>query len=181
MSYFVAPLHPDLVEARAPGYRGGFFTRAEKERQIDAFYAERQEIPLCIDHCGAATCGFVVPERERIGRVVDLFNDARGRLMVKLKLDNRHAAYARIHRGMQLRGERWGVSVWIDRDARGNKRLTHVALTTDPAFAALDTFLQSEAVEEWALDREIVRRHYRGRGHGQCYAAPAFEKRLAGI
>jgi hypothetical protein len=178
--YCIATLHPDLVEARRPGYRGVFFTRREKRKLIREFYAKRLEIPLCIDHCGATTCGFVVPEAERIGRVCDLFNDERGQLMVKLKLDNTHPAYARINRGMEIHKELWGVSVWIDYYSTGRKALTHVALTTDPLFAAHGTWIHGYGLEEYKLDRAVAR-HFYQEGRGQCFAAPDYQRRLTGI
>jgi len=178
--YCIATLHPDLVEARRPDYRGAFFTQEEKRRLIREFYEKRLEIPLCIDHCGATTCGFVVPEAERIGRVCDLFNDEKGQLMVKLKLDNSHHAYARINRGIDLHKELWGVSVWIDYYDTGRKALTHVALTTDPLFAAHGTWLHQRGLEDHVMDRHILRHFYK-QGRGQCYTAPDYQHRLAGI
>ncbi len=175
--YMVATLHPNLVEARDPTYKGHFFTQGEKRALIQQFYAQALQIPLCIDHCGAETCGFIVPEHERIGRVCDLFNDRDGNLMVKLVLDQSHKAYARINKGVWMHRELWGVSVWIDLWQSGRKALTHVALTTDPLMAEHGTWLHECSLEEWALDREIARRYYR-KGHGQCYAAAAFEARL---
>jgi hypothetical protein len=178
--YCVATLHPDLVEARRPGYRGGFFTRKEKRQLIRKFYAKRLEIPLCIDHCGAVTCGFVVPESERIGRVCDLFNGEQGQLMVKLKLDNTHPAYARINRGFDIYKEAWGVSVWIDFYNTGRKELTHVALTTDPLYASHGTWLHKWGLEEHVMDGYVADHFYKA-GQGQCYAAPDYRRRLSGI
>jgi len=180
--YYVARLHPDLRETWDKSYKGGFFTRAEKEKQILEFYREKQSIPLCIDHCGATTCGFVVPETERIGRVVDLFNNEKGEMMVKMQLDDNHREYPRIRRGMALQGERWGVSVWIDKWSQtGKKVLSHVALTTDPLFASYDTFLMPpHSLFEHFVDREIAKQYYREK-RGLCFAAPEFRKKLEGM
>lgn len=177
--YCVATLHPDLVEARHPDYHGGFFTEREKRRLIRKFYKQKLEIPLCIDHCGAQTCGFVVPDSERIGHVVDLFNGRDGQLMVKMKLDNRHPAYARINRGMEIYKELWGVSVWIDFYNTGRKELTHVALTTDPLFASQGTWIHARGLEERLMD-EVIAKHFYKHGDKHCYATPEFEKRLSG-
>lgn len=178
--YFVATLHPNLVEDK-----GLFFTQTEKEKQIRDFYEKKQVIPLCIDHCGADTCGFIVPEKERIGYVVDLFNNKKGELMVKLRLDGSHPAYKLIHQGMQLRRERWGVSVWIECDyntrlKQMNKSLTHVALTTDPLFAKHNTFLHQFSFDEHPLDR-IIAQHYYDEQNPQCYASPQLKQKIKGM
>jgi hypothetical protein len=183
--YRLATLHPNLQEASSEHYDGLFFTKAEKEKQIRDFYQKKQEIPLCIDHCGADTCGFIVPEDERIGSVVDLFNNKRGEMMVKFKLDNNHPAYRLINQGIDLNGEKWGVSVWIEtkrnlRMGTTDKQLTHVALTTDPFFASHGTFLHRYAIDEKALDREIARIYYDER-NTECYASAEFKDRLRGI
>src|SRR5687768_6379890 len=100
----VATLHPDLVDARSENYIGGFFTEKEKKKQIIDFHKNKSKkgIPLCIDHCNANKCGFVVPEKERIGNVTGLFNGKEGQMFVKFKLDNKHEAYSLINKGIFL-------------------------------------------------------------------------------
>jgi len=178
--YCIAKLHPNPANAGARNYKGNLFTADEKKRTIREFYTFNEVIPLCIDHCGAETCGFVVPDQERIGTVQDLFNNERGELMVVLKLDQKHPAFKQINRGLWMQKQPWGVSVWIDRYQSGRKKLSHVALTTDPHFANYDTFLDKWAVEEWAIDSEVYRNYYK-KGRGQCFASTQFVKKMAGI
>lgn len=155
-----------------------FLTRDEMVRQIDAFYTMSQCIPLCIDHCGAQTCGFEVPANERIGRVSDLWINHSGQLMVKLWLDGAHPHFKRINQGIFHSGERWGVSVWIDQ-LFDVKMLTHVALTTNPFFARQGTWMHGWNVLEGPMDRQIAQAHYDTR-HEQCYGHPAFLAKLEG-
>jgi hypothetical protein len=183
--YRLATLHPNLQEAKSEHYDGLFFTKRDKEKQIREFYQKKQEIPLCIDHCGAETCGFIVPEKERIGTVVDLFNNKRGEMMVKFKLDNNHPAYQQINQGINLKGEKWGVSVWIE-NARNrrlgttDKQLTHVALTTDPFFASHGTFLHRYAIDEKGIDKEIARIYYDEKSD-ECFASDELKRKLQGV
>jgi len=179
--YFLAKLQPNLKEP------GDFFTVSEKKRQIDQFYAQRQHIPLCIDHCNAPpVAGFVVPERDRIGRVVDLLTNRQGDLLVKLVLDQSHEAYARINKSIALDHQKWGVSVWIDTIDSGTrqqgvyKQLTHVALTTDPYFAKHNTFLHKWQLQEAPLDRIIARELYAA-GEGDSYAHPSLVDKLKAV
>lgn len=180
--YWLAKLHPNLVNVKGgERYKKSLFAnQREKKRAILEFYANREVIPLCIDHCGAETCGFVVPQQERIGTVRDLFNNAPGEMVMVLHLDGAHPAFKQINRGLFMHKQRWGVSVWIDLYESGRKKLTHVALTTDPHFARYGTWLDKWAVEEWAIDSEVARHHFQ-RDRGLCYAAPEFVKKMTGI
>lgn len=181
MAHFIATLHPDLEETRDKSYSGGFFTRDDKKRQILDFYQKKKHIPLCIDHCGANTCHFIVPEGERIGHVNDLFIGKNGDMMVKLELDKKHPAYVQISQGLHLKNEKWGVSVWIEHNKRTrDKQLTHVALTTDPYFASRNTFLHKFGYKEEHMDREIARCYYKD-GDGESFASPELKKKLRGI
>jgi hypothetical protein len=179
--YYLAKLHPDLRETWQRTYRGGYLTRAQKEEAILDFYREKQCIPLCIDHCNADKAGFVVPEGERIGRVVDLFNNEKGEMMVKLCLDQKHRSFRTIERGIWVLKEKWGVSMWVDWNTQtGKKYLTHVALTKDPMFASHNTFLGTHGLFEDAVDRSIARHYYKEK-RGLCFAAPEFRSKLRGM
>jgi hypothetical protein len=178
MSHFIATLHPDLEETRNKNYRGGHFSLEEKKKQIRDFYGKKQHIPLCIDHCGANTCNFVVPEGERIGKVNDLFIGRNGDMMVKLELDKKHPAYVQISQGLHMKNEKWGVSVWIEHNKRTReKQLTHVALTTDPYFAERNTFLHKFGFKEEHINNEIARQYYK-EGDGECFASEELKKKL---
>jgi hypothetical protein len=174
--YLVSVLHPVLPR----GQRGGFFSRRQKVKQILDFYRNHEVIPLCVDHCNAQEPGFVVPERERVGVVNDLFINARGQMMVKLCLDQAHPFYARMNQGRHMRGEAWGVSMWVDKYINGDKRLSHVALTRDPRFAAHDTWFHDWGLDARAVDRVIAQKYYRA-GEGLCFAAGEFKTRLRGM
>jgi hypothetical protein len=176
-THFIATLHPSLVETKSPNYNGDFFTRKEKEKQVIAFYRKKQKIPLCIDHCGANSCHFVVPDKERIGYVDDLFIGKKGDLMVKLSLDNKHAYFPRISQDIHS-GKSWGVSVWIENNRTlKNKELTHVALTTDPYFASRNTFLHKFDFNDRNIMRAIGRQYYK-EGEGECFATREFKQKL---
>jgi hypothetical protein len=156
-----------------------FLRRDEMVRQIDAFYTMSQRIPLCIDHCGAQTCGFVVPAQERIGHVTDLWVNAQGQLMVKLWLDGSHRAFKQINQGIFHSGERWGVSVWLDQ-LFDVKILTHVALTTNPFFARQGTWLHGWNLYEGPMDREIASKHFDS-ASDVCYGHRCFLEKLDGV
>lgn len=177
--HFVATLHPDLIETKSKNYDGSLFTRQEKEKQILDFYRNKKAIPLCIDHCGADHCHFIVPEKERIGYVDDLFIGKKGDLMVKLSLDMNHPYFPRISQG--LRKEPWGVSVWIEHNKYYNtKELTHVALTTDPYFGPQGTYLHKFDIGERGVYRAIAKDYYQ-EGCGECFATKELKKKLNGM
>lgn len=174
----IATLHPTLSETKSPNYDGGFFTRSEKEKQIKDFYRKGKKIPLCIDHCGANTCNFIVPDKERIGYVDDLFIGKNGDLMVKLSLDTKHPYFPGISQDVHSSRERWGVSVWIENNrTKREKELTHVALTTDPYFASRNTFLHGFSLNDRDAQREIARKYYK-EGDGECFATRELKQKL---
>ncbi len=187
MSFHLAKLHPNLVDDRDSRHQGLLLTRQEKERVISDFYAQQQHIPLCVDHCNATRGGFVVPPEERIGRVLDLFNDRHGQMLVKFQLDGTHPTFSPLMRGMHELGEQWGVSVWIDvaRDGRTgsikDKQLTHVALTQDPYFANHNTFLRDWSPTSTGIDSLIVKKALYSEGQGECYATDALKAKLKGV
>lgn len=162
-----------------------FLTRADKEVQIREFYRKQLRIPLCLDHCHADRAGFVVPERDRIGYVEDLFINRDDGMMVKFKLDNGHPAYAQIYNGMVDRREAWGLSVWVDRyqnrkTGKVTKLLTHVALTLDPRFADYKTYMYQYSLNNDTMNNVIARQFYRS-GDGGCFATAEFKKKLVGM
>lgn len=162
-----------------------FLNRADKETQIRHFYTRKLRIPLCLDHCNADHVGFVVPEHERIGYVLDMFIGRDDALMVKFKLNNNHPAYNKIHDGLTKRHEAWGLSVWVDRyrdgwSGRVTKKLTHVALTLDPRFADYDTYMYKYSLSENLINNEILGRFYK-QGQGGCYATKELKKKLLGM
>ena len=162
-----------------------FLTRADKEVQIRDFYRHRQRIPLCLDHCHADRAGFVVPERDRIGYVLDLFINRDNAMMVKFKLDNRHPAYVQIYDGINKRREAWGLSVWVERSqsrrtGRVTKALTHVALTLDPRFADYNTYMYQYSLNEDTINNVIARQFYRHKD-GYCFATADLKRKLQGM
>lgn len=188
MTYHLAKLHPNLVDDRDPRHQGLLLTRAEKERVIQDFYAHQQHIPLCFDHCGATQGGFVVPQKDRIGRVLDLFNDRHGQMLVKFQLDGEHPTFSPLMRGLHQEGERWGVSVWIDVARAGGpqgpitqKQLTHVALTQDPYFANHNTFLRDWSPTPTGIDKLVVEKGLYQAGVGECHAGEPFLAKLKGV
>lgn len=180
--YCVATLQPCL---QGIDQDDEFFTRLEKEAQIARFYRQQKKIPLCIDHCNAQEWNFVVPERERIGYVLDLFINKDNAMMVKFRLDPKHKAYGQIYDGVARKKQAWGVSVWIERlqdreTGKVSKELTHVALTTIPRFADYGTYMHRYAVTEPKIDA-IISREFYFKGWGHCYAAPQFEQQILGM
>lgn len=182
--YFLSTLHPKNSDINGQ-YRGMYFSRPDKESQIRKFYRERLNVPLCLDHCGGESAGVVVSPEERIGRVLDLFINRNGEMMAKLKLDDRHPAYRKIKDGIHSKGEKWGVSVWIQHvknleTGRISKELGHVALTTDPLFAEHNTFLHWYGVQESGIDKMIAKDFYH-EGVGQSFSAREMKLKLEGI
>lgn len=186
MSYHLVKLHPQLLGDGRDGHRDTLLqTREEKERVVRDFYDKRQHIPLCLDHCGATRGGFVVPQEQRIGRVVDLFTDRHGQLLVKLHLSGGTPAFQQITRETH-QGVPWGVSVWLDvlRDRPGGtiseKRLTHVALTKDPYFARHNTFMRDWSPSESGIDALVHKMGLYEEGAGECFAGEPFKAKLKG-
>lgn len=162
-----------------------FMTRRDNEIQIHNFYRHKQRIPLCLDHCGADRAGFVVPERDRIGYVLDLFINRDNALMVKFRLTPKHAAYNRVHDGLTKRSEAWGLSVWVERRQNRHtgavsKTLTHVALTLDPRFAEHRSYMYRYALNENLINDVILGQFY-WPGDGACYGAREFKRKLLGM
>jgi hypothetical protein len=179
--YCVATLQPNL---HGIDKDDEFFTRQEKEGQIQRYYRQRKRIPLCVDHCDAEVWNFVVKERDRIGYVLDLFIGRENAMVVKFRLDPKHAAYAQIYNGMVHRKEAWGVSVWIERledplTGQVTKELTHVALTTTPRFAKYGTYMHRYALTEDKINNIIAREFYFP-GQAHCYASREFQTKLQG-
>src|ERR1700744_5751503 len=185
MSYHLVKLHPQLAGDSTTRNDGLLWTRAEKEAVINAFYEGKQVIPLCMDHCGASQGGFVVPESERIGQVVDLFNDAHGQMLAKLFLRGDNPAFQQITRETH-QGVPWGVSVWIDVERQerggpaGRKHLTHVALTRDPYFADHNTFMRDWSPSEGGIDEYVLKHSLYSENEGECYAGAQFIEKLKG-
>jgi hypothetical protein len=172
--YYLATLHPQLKKRN----RYGYFSRREMERQVLDFYHNKEYVPICIDHCGASTAGFVVPREERVGAVEDLFINQRGQMMVKMKLDPTHGEYPRLCQSLDNPAHHWGVSVWIDQIAPGNKKLTHVALTDDPYFAQDNTFVHAgTSIGTRPMDR-IIHEKYYSEGEGLCFASKELKEKL---
>jgi hypothetical protein len=179
--FLFAKLHPHLEEYEKPGYSGDWLSRQAKERIVNRFYAQRTEIPLCIDHREINDSGFV-KQANVVGRVVDLFINPQSELMVKCKLDNTNqAAYREVSQGIFKKKEDWGVSVGLVHHKKKDERnLVHVALTNDPGFAKQGTFITHYSFDEAPLDKVIAT---------QCctkdaafFAAPEFIAKLkAGI
>lgn len=186
--YCLATLLPDLKKSD-PDYHALFFTENDKKKQIDLFYQNKEPIPLCLDHkAQRKENGFTeVAKEDRIGRVVDLFNNNNGQMMLKLQLDPKHKAYGEINQGIFKRNEKWGVSVWIDgvktdRNATEyqTKKLTHVALTKDPLFANHNTYLHDWQVLEPRLDK-VIAENYCNKNNERHYAAGSLKDKLKGV
>lgn len=163
-----------------------FLTRHEQEQQILAFYKSKKKIPLCLDHGGDDTDEtFSVKKEDRIGEVRDLFINKEGSMMVKFKLDNNHSFYPEIKQGIQLKGEQWGVSIWIyqmldERTGKVTKELGHVALTQDPLFGKHGTFFYGYGVLEQGVDKAIAENFYQ-EGTGESFASKEFKQKLKSI
>jgi len=187
--YFIAKLHPRLVETQTDGYKGKWLTKREKQREIKRFYEKNLQIPLNIGHFDCDRFGFVSPLRSNnvnIGRVIDMFNDKNGELVIKALLYNTHPAYKQINQGVYLSGEKWGVSIWLNLmyengfdSGPTTKCITHVALTTDPYFASEGTYIYHWGLSEAAVDKTIHELYYDEK-NSNCYAMPQLIEKLAG-
>jgi len=185
MVYFVATLHPNLGKYNKPDYNGPWLSDLEQKQQIDTFYNEKQGIPLSYDHLNCGTSAYV-PREDVIGQVVDLFQGDNGNLMVKCFLSPDHPASYKINRDVIENKIRWGVSVGLihltpeSADEKVRKKLVHVAFTTDPGFAAENTFLHYWAETESKLDYVIGREYFKGTD-GKSYANENLVRKIRGI
>lgn len=179
--YVVAKLHPKVAEYEHDAYQGDYLSVKDQERVIQDFYANERDIPLCIDHLGIDSTGFVRHE-DRVGRVVDLFTNKDHELMVKCQLFPEHKAYYEVNESIFKEGKKWGVSVGLAnlKDPQKNtileKNLVHVALTTDPAFGAQNSYLFDWGLFEEDVDRKIAQKYV-----GTGYASEAFKKKMARV
>ena len=175
--YFVSSILPHLKETTDPNYVGMWLTINNKREVINKFYRSKRELSLCIDHCNAQEAGFVVPYKERIGRVLDLLIDEEGVLIAKCILYNDDERFSNIIQGINFRKEKWGVSVWLDIDDNNIKDLTHVALTLDPYFKDHNSYIHEYSTNEESIDKIIIKNYYI-ESKGECYISDNFKKRL---
>lgn len=181
--YLVAKLHPKVDEYERADYQGDYLSLKDQEQVIRDFYEQERDIPLCIEHLGIDSTGFVRHE-DRVGRVVDLFTNKAHELMVKCQLFPEHEAYRSVNQSIFQEGKKWGVSVGLAnlRDPNNSntilsKNLVHVALTTDPAYGAYDSYLFDWGLFEADVDRRIAQKYV-----GDGYASDAFKRKMqAGI
>ena len=178
--FLLAKLHPRLEETEQEGYQGDWLSRAAKERVVNRFYQEKQRIPLCIDHRDIGAFGHV-KEGNRVGQVKDLFINGQGELMMSCELFNHHrAAYKEVNQGIFRDKKLWGVSVGMANTKRGDgtksRNLVHVALTSDPAFAAHDTF-----VTHWGLNEKKLNKVIAGQMKGDGLYRPELLHKLEGV
>lgn len=182
--YFLATLHPALEETKKEGYNGKWLTLKEKKAVIDDFYAAQRALPLRMEH-GELAYGNTVPPEERVGKVMDLFLDKVGNIVAKCHLTEKEAVQQVGSDGVKKKAK-WGVSVWLDlyypRGEQGpcEKKLTHVAMTTDPWFAEHHTYIHHWAVSEKGIDAQLAQDYYR-EGDGECYVKGPLTEKLKGI
>lgn len=186
--FFLATLHPNLTK-NDPNYDRVFYTEEEKRVQIERFYRDQEFIPLNVDHKSTRDdYGFnQVAKEDCVGRVVDLFNNKEGKMMLKMQLDINHPFYPQINQSIFERKEKWGVSVWIDAvkdlhkpEQYAYKKLAHVALTKDPLFAGHGTFLHDWQLLEPRLDYAIATKYCTADGP-ESYCAGGLKNKLKGV
>lgn len=177
--YFLCTLQADLEETRREGYIGEWMTKEEKKDAILKFYKQKQHIPLSINHTTAKEYGAAIPQNERVGRVLDLFNDKDGDLVAKCVIDKDSSAIHRLNKGSYVDGEKWGVSQRVDwcmipnenGGGKIDKLLTHVALTQTPFLADEGSYIHHWSTNEKTVDKAIHRDYFQ-EGAGHCFAAP---------
>jgi hypothetical protein len=177
--YLVAKLHPKVTEYESDTYQGDYLSLKDQEKVIRDFYTQERDIPLCIDHLGIDSTGFVRHE-DRVGRVVDLFTNKDHELMVKCQLFPEHEAYYTVNHSIFHEKKKWGVSVGLanlkdpEKGTILEKNLVHVALTTDPAFGAQNSYLFDWGLFEEDIDRKIAQKYV-----GSGYTSDVFKKKMA--
>lgn len=187
MAYFIATLHPNLEKHNKPDYQGPWLSEKEQREQIDAFYNEKKYIPLSYEHLNCGSSAYV-PREDRIGHVIDLFQGKNGDLMVKCYLSSEHPASFKINRDIIENKIKWGVSVGLIQlpssesgiDDKIEKKLIHVAFTTDPGFAEQNTFLHYWGLSESNIDYVIGKEYFK-EGSGKSYANESLVKKIRGI
>jgi hypothetical protein len=156
--YIFAKVHPELDASDNPG--NFWLNKAEREQEIQRFYEQKAEIPLDLNHTDIGRYG-LVPHKNRVGRIVDLFNNAEGELMMKAHINLKHANSDQIKQWMSDKQRPLGVSPGVCNTPQGTRHLVHVALTQDPAFSRYGTYVDSWAINEKDLDRQIAHKYYR--------------------
>ena len=181
--YFLCTIHPELEETKTKEYIGGWMTLEEKKEAIEHFYKTNQNIALSIDHKADKTYGSFIPKNERVGKILDLFNDKDGDLVAKCILyKDSSDAFNRINEGFHINKEKWGVSMRIDWcmaiDGKIDKKLTHLALTLTPYLGKQGTYIHHWSTNEKAIDLTIDREYY-NENVGSCYASNQLKNKIA--
>src|ERR1700761_1194466 len=155
--YFLCTIHPELEETKSKGYVGGYMTLEEKKEAIDNFYKTDQNIALSMQHkTKDKNYGSFIPRKEKVGKILDLFNDKDGDLIAKCILYKDTNAFNIINEGFHINKEKWGVSVRIDwcmlpGADKIEKKITHLALTLSPYFADRNTYIHHWSTNEKSI------------------------------
>jgi hypothetical protein len=185
--YFIATLHP-LIDPNSQDAKDGYLSVSDKRDIIRDFYTPgAEEIPLCVNHGegDVVGAGYKVAIEDRIGKVLDLFNNKEGEMVVKCVLSPESKHYQSVNQSIFTDNAKWGVSVWVDiTDFKDDvtpvkKNLTHVALTNEPYFGEYNTFIHHWSLNETAIDRVISEEYIKGEeNEGHSFITVEFRQKL---
>lgn len=180
--FFIAKLHPDLEETKAENYNGPWLNDFDKQRVAMELYEHPEwDVPISVEHRDIGRFGYV-KEHDVVGQVMDLYVNNKQEMMVKFQVSNEHPeAYKELNYQLCHSGVRWGVSVGIGRalqhDGTYNKKLVHVAITTDPAFAEHGTWIYKWSTNEDIINA-VIHREY---AQEAAFMPPQLQAKLEGM
>ena len=165
---FIGCAQPAWEPTEDPAYRGSVLTRAQK-LAIARNYTFSNPLPLCIDHAEGAGAGFVVPDDKVIGFVTGILVDRNDNWLITGYIDGKRRELDGIIGDIQFKRRQWGLSAYTrfnyenereDSIIPESKRITHVGVTLNPAFADDGSWIfecstNPEAIARVVRDREI--------------------------
>lgn len=163
-----------------------FLNKEDKYEVITDFYSTKTHSPsslppICIgNHANGHMYGygFVVPESERTGKVLDLLTDEKGHYIIIAEIDITKET-EHVIKGLK-EGNKIGLSVAIDGitypSGTQYKKLTHVAVLKDAAFIEEGSYIHHWGNTIGAVDKRI-KSEYFSEGKEDCYAHPSVKHR----
>lgn len=165
---FVGTAQPRWPPAEQPTYAGSMLRPVEKEHVVRLLseLGERGETacPLVIDHAGLKGPNEKLDPSKKIGHVTDLMVDEKSNVVAVGEIyGDRPEAHALF--GSMRAGKNWGLSFFTDMEtdaATGDVkrlRLSHLGVTTDPAWAQEGTWIHTYSDKREPFKRALRERY----------------------
>ena len=168
--YFNANLQPRLDNIKKSS---GFLTYNEKIKIINDFEEDKKrgtDLNLCLDHGGGTVPGFELKKDQIIGKINNMIINKKGDLMINGEIYNNWNKFNEMRDDMSSKRKTYGVSVWIDLlnnpdhtgndDLFNNKKLNHVAITTDPGLGEYGAYIHEWGYNKTKIDDIFRDTHY---------------------